>query len=373
MRVTVIGAGVTGLSIAFHLLERGIGPVAILDRGGVGAGASGVQPGGVRQQWSTPAACAMARESLAFYGDFPARFGTRAQARFDRCGYLFVAHEPGSLRRLVEAVQIQHEAGVPSTTLAPRDAAALVPGLNTGGMLGAAHCAEDGYFDRPQAVVEAFAGLAVAKGARLARDEARSIDRDGQGWRIETGAGSFASDAVVVAAASATAKLVAPLGFTFPVADDPRRLFFSEPVASRLLEPLVIAVDRGVAAKQLADGRLLASDLRATGDAVTEEDAWRRRLREELVSLLPALEYVPLPVLVEGTYDMTPDAQPIVDELDDGLWVAAGFSGHGFMIAPAVGRLVADAIAGRDLPTWRDALRADRFSQTGHERETHVI
>jgi sarcosine oxidase subunit beta len=373
MSVTVIGAGVTGLAIAFQLLERGIGPVSILDRGGVGAGASGVQPGGVRQQWSTQAGCAMARESLAFYRDFPARFDTTAQARLDRCGYLFVAHEPASLRRLEEAVGVQHEAGVPSTLLTPRDAAALVPGLSPDGMVGAAHCAEDGYFDRPQAVVEAFAELAVTRGARLARDEARAIARDGDGWRIETGSGSFTSDAVVVAAASETAKLVAPLGFRLPIVDEPRHLFFSEPIATRLLEPLVVAADRGVAAKQLADGRLLASDLRASGDAATQEDSWRRRLRGQLVSLLPALEYVPLPVLVGGMYDMTPDAQPIVDALDDGLWVAAGFSGHGFMVAPAVGGLVADAIAVHTLPDWRDALRADRFTRDRRERETQVI
>jgi sarcosine oxidase subunit beta len=128
-----------------------------------------------------------------------------------------------------------------------------------------------------------------------------------------------------------------------------------------------------VAAKQLADGRLLASDLRASGDAAAEEDAWRRRLRAQLVSLLPALEYVPLPALVTGTYDMTPDAQPVVDELEGGLWVAAGLSGHGFMVAPAVGGLVADAFAGRDLPAWRDALRADRFDADRPEREQQVI
>src|SRR5690348_11124685 len=152
MSVCVIGAGVTGLSIAFHLLDRGIGPVTILDRGGVGAGASGIQPGGVRQQWSTRAACAMARESVGFYRGFLARIGTLAQAQLDPCGYLFVAHEPASLRRLEEAVGVQHEAGIPSTMLVPNDAAALVPGLSPDGMLGAAHCAEDGYFDRPQAV-----------------------------------------------------------------------------------------------------------------------------------------------------------------------------------------------------------------------------
>ena len=135
----------------------------------------------------------------------------------------------------------------------------------------------------------------------------------------------------------------------------------------------MIAVDRGVAAKQLADGRLLASDLHAEGDPATAQDSWRRRIREQIVPLLPMLEYASLPLVIEGVYDMTPDGQPIVDEVAAGVWVAAGFSGHGFMIAPSVGRLVADLVSGRDTPPWRDALRADRFSSDDRGRETHVI
>jgi sarcosine oxidase subunit beta len=70
---------------------------------------------------------------------------------------------------------------------------------------------------------------------------------------------------------------------------------------------------------------------------------------------------------------MTPDGQPVVDRLDEGLWVSAGFSGHGFMVAPATGRLVADELDGRPSPEWRDALRADRFARGGQEREAQVI
>jgi sarcosine oxidase subunit beta len=92
-----------------------------------------------------------------------------------------------------------------------------------------------------------------------------------------------------------------------------------------------------------------------------------------MLPLLPMLEYVSLPIAVEGFYDMTPDAQPIIDALDDGLWVAAGFSGHGFMVAPSTGRLVADGLGGRELPEWGGALRADRFAGGRKEREAQVI
>jgi sarcosine oxidase subunit beta len=374
MSIAVIGAGISGLSIALHLLERGLGPVTVVERTGIGAGASGIQPGGVRRQWATRSNCLMASESFVFYRGFGERFDTRAHARFDTCGYVFLADEEATLAGFEAAVALQHELGIPSVLLSPADAAAAVPGLDPGGLLGGATCAEDGYFDRPQAVVEAFAEVVAGRGGTIEIAAVRAIARDGAGWRLDLSTGDdLTADAVVVAAGAASRALLAPLGFDLPIADEPRTLFLSEPIRERLLEPLVIAVDRGIAAKQLADGRVLASDLHAAGDPATEQDAWRRRLRGELDRLLPALRYVSLPIVATGTYDMTPDGQPVIDRLDDGLWVAAGFSGHGFMVAPSTGRAVADGLAGAAPPEWLEGLRADRFGRLPAEHEAQVI
>jgi sarcosine oxidase subunit beta len=97
------------------------------------------------------------------------------------------------------------------------------------------------------------------------------------------------------------------------------------------------------------------------------------RLRAELDRLLPVLHYVALPIEAAGTYDMTPDGRPVVDRLEEGLWVAAGFSGHGFMVAPSTGHAVADGLLGRELPEWHEAVRADRFGAAGSAAETQVI
>jgi len=374
MRVSVIGAGITGLSIAFHLLERGLGPVTVFDRAGVGAGASGVQPGGLRRQWGTRAACLIADDSYAFYRDLSARLGFAVDARLDECGYLFVADEPSTLERLRAGVALQSELGIPSRAVTPDEAAALVPGLTPDGFAGAAYCDTDGYFDRPQTVVEAFADAVRRHGGAFVREEVLGLTADGAGWTLQTaGSADRAADVVVVAAGPDTRALLAPLGVELPISPVPRHLFLGDRIRERVLEPLVVAVDRGVAAKQLADGRLLASDLHAEGDPANAQDSWRRRIREQIVPLLPMLEYVSLPLVVEGIYDMTPDGQPIVDEIAAGLWVAAGFSGHGFMIAPSVGRLVADLVSGGTAPPWRDGFRADRFASDELRRETHVI
>jgi sarcosine oxidase subunit beta len=351
VEVAVIGAGIIGLAVARELTARGV-RVVVLERDGVGAGASGVQPGGVRQQWGTRVACRLARESIAFWRDADDRLHSRVPLTLRTGGYLFVAQIEATLERLAANVRLQNEEGIPSRVVSTHEAAELVPGLRADTIAGGAWCGEDGYFDRPQSVVEAFAdGLDV----RRARVDA--IRRDGDGWSVD----HMNVDAVVVAAGVDTPSLVSPLGVDLPISSEDRYLFFSEPIRERLLEPLVVAPELSFAAKQLADGRVLASDLRGRGDEASGRERWRSTIREATERLLPQLEHVSYPLLVRGVYDVTPDHQPVLGAVDDGLFVAAGFSGHGFMIAPAVARITADAVLGSRDPVI-DVLGADRFA-----------
>jgi sarcosine oxidase subunit beta len=338
VEVAVIGAGVTGLAIARELMQRGI-TVAVFEREGVGAGASGVQPGGVRQQWGTRVACRLARESIEFWREADESLEPRVPLRLRRGGYLFIAQTDETLARLAANVQLQNEEGVPSRIVGADEAAELVPGLQVDHIAGGAWCGEDGYFDRPQAVVEAF-----AHGLEIRHEEIKGI-------------ADVNADVVVVAAGVDTPTLLPDL----PIAREDRYLFFSEPINERLLEPLVVAPELSFAAKHLADGRVLASDLAARGDEATGRDAWRQTIRTATEQLLPQLQHVSYPLLVRGVYDVTPDHQPILGPIGDNVFVAAGFSGHGFMIAPAVARITADAIQGRRDPVL-DVLGADRFA-----------
>ena len=351
--VAVVGAGIIGLAIARELHRRGV-DVAVFERIGIGAGASGVQPGGVRQQWGTPVACRLARESAAFYADADERLDAPVPLGFRACGYLFVAHTDATLAHLAENVHVQNAEGVPSRVVAPGEVAELVPGLRVDAIVGAAWCAEDGYFDRPQSVVEAF------------------------GRRLDIRIGPIGSlepklaDTVVVAAGASTADLLGPLGIELPIEREDRFLFLSEPLRVRLLEPLVVSAERGFAAKQLGDGRVLSSDLAARGDA-SQRETWRANVRTGIEELLPALAYVSFPVLVHGEYDVTPDHQPILGRVGDGLYVAAGFSGHGFMIAPAVARLIADAVTGEPAAEALEVLDLARFAEKRPVPEPQLV
>ena len=340
--VAVVGAGVVGLAVARELRDRGR-RVAVLERTGVGAGASGVQPGGVRQQWGTRVACRLARESVAFWREAETRLDARVPLTLRRSGYLFVARSQETLGLLAANVALQHEEGVPSRIVEPAEATELVPGLVAEAIVGGAWCAEDGYFDRPQAVVEAF-----ADGLDIRRETVETLHAP-------------RADAVVVAAGAETKALLATIGVDVPIEREDRYLFLSEPIRERLLEPLVVAPELAFAAKQLADGRVLASDLGARGDDAAGRERWRANVRTASDALLPQLTHVSYPLLVRGVYDVTPDHQPILGPVADGVHVAAGFSGHGFMIAPAVARIVADAVEGVRDPVL-DVLGAERFA-----------
>ncbi|MBA3736672.1 MAG: FAD-binding oxidoreductase [Actinobacteria bacterium] len=359
--VLVIGAGIVGLSIAYHLKERGAS-VIVLDRAGIGAGASGVQPGGVRQQWGTRVNCLLARESMDYFSNVRERLQMRVDPGFRACGYLFLAHSDGALAKLRANVRLQNSLGVASSIVTPDLAAELVPGLDAAGVAGGAWCSDDGYFDRPQSIVEAFGEL-----ADLQLDDARSIDDDGvvklaNGNEVQPGA-------VVIAAGVDTPRLLPEL----PIRAEARYLFFSEPIAERLLEPLVVSAELRFAAKQLGDGRLLASDLGAHGQPETDSESWRTTVRLAREALLPRLVYVALPHLVEGLYDVTPDHQAILGRVRDRVWVAAGFSGHGFMHAPAVGRILAEAVLDGDEDEALGILDPERFAEGRLVPEPQVV
>lgn len=378
--VAVIGAGVTGLAIALNLAERSAGRIAVFERSGVAAAASGIAPGGVRQQWGTAVNCRMAREGLRFYRQAAERLSSSVPLVFRSCGYVFVAHTEQALERLHANVALQRTLGIPARALSPSEVAEVVPALDATSVVGGAYCAEDGYFDNPVDVVEAFAAAAQRRGARIAIARVAAVRRDGSGWSLRLDDGRAAlSGEVVVAAGCDSPALLAPLGVELPIRRDTRYLFYSDPLRERWLDPLVISPERAFAAKQMSSGRLLVSDLAAertsSGDLAGDRRMWLARIRQVAGELLPRLNHTNLNELVEGFYDTTPDGQAILGAVPGhpGLWLAAGFSGRGFMVAPAVGRAMASAILGEAPGEDLEALGLGRFERGALLPEPQIV
>jgi sarcosine oxidase subunit beta len=143
----------------------------------------------------------------------------------------------------------------------------------------------------------------------------------------------------------------------------------------RLLEPLVVAPESSFAAKQLADGRVLTSDLSAFELSEEQTSAWRRTIAAGINAFLPQLEFVSYPLVVQGFYDVTPDHQPILGTVEslEGLWLATGFSGHGFMMAPAIGRRLADAVVGANKDRCLDEFSLARFEESELTHELQIV
>jgi sarcosine oxidase, subunit beta len=317
----------------------------------------------------------MAQEAYAFYLAFDEHLAPAVDPGLTACGYVFVAESEDGLAELLTHVEFQRALGVPVSAISATEAAELVPGLNAEAILGASFCATDSYFDRPQAVVGAFAAACERSGGQVVGSAVVAIERAPGGWQLLLADKTrVTAEQIAIAAGAATAPLLTPLGLSLPIEPEPRHLFYSNPIRERLLEPLLVAPERRFAAKQLADGTVLASDLGASGDP-DRRAVWYRNVRAAITELVPILEYVSFPVLVSGDYDVTPDRQPIVGPLPGlpGIWVAAGLNGRGFMMAPTVGRMLADAMAGQPPDEMLATLAAERFEHGALLPERQVV
>jgi sarcosine oxidase subunit beta len=323
-----------GASIAYHLSLLGADDVVVCDIGEVASGATGKAMGGVRQQFSTAAEVLLAKASIDFFKELGAPL-------FDQVGYLFCATSEEGLDRLRSRAELQRGLGVPVEAVDATE----VDGLRADDVLGAVICREDGVAD-PLAVARELVRRAAERGVEVREHtDVRDVDRD----------------VLVVACGWRSAELVPEL----PIRPLVRQLVDVGPVEG-LPQTLPMVVEeettfhfrRRDACLRLAYREPSA---RWSSDEVVD-GALVDEVRERLAHRYPSAAGAPVERTWAGLYDMTPDAHPIIGPLGDGAYVAAGFSGHGFMQSPAVGRAVAEELLGLS-PTFDLApYRLERFA-----------
>ena len=323
-----------GASIAYHLSLLGADDVVLSDIGEVASGATGKAMGGVRQQFSTAAEVLLAKASIDFFKELGAPF-------FDQVGYLFCATTEQGLDRLRARADLQRGLGVPVEAVD----AAEVDGLRADDVLGAVICREDGVAD-PPAVTRELVRRAAERGVEVREHtDARGADRD----------------VLVVACGWRSAELFPEL----PIRPLVRQLVDVGPVQGLpQVLPMIVEEEttfhfrRRDACLRLAyrePSARWSSDEIVDGALVDE-------VRERLAYRYPSAAGAPVERAWAGLYDMTPDAHPIIGPLGDDRYIAAGFSGHGFMQSPAVGRAVAEELLGLS-PTFDLApYRLERFA-----------
>jgi sarcosine oxidase subunit beta len=291
----------------------------VAEQGELADGSTARAMGGVRQQFSTPEEVVLARESIEFLAALGPEF-------FRQVGYLFLATTEAGLAELDERRALQNSLGVP----VERVDAALVPGLAVDDVLGATCCWSDGVAD-PRAV---------------ALEVLRRAQKLGVELREHTPAESVERDVLVIACGPWSPELAHTIGVDLPIRPLCRQLLETSPLELPDELPMVIEAETGFHFRRRGERLVLAMtdpEPRWTFETTVDESVFDDRL-ERLALRYPPAADATIANAWAGLYDMTPDAHPIVGRIADGVYAACGFSGHGFMQSPAVGRAVAELV-----------------------------
>ncbi|TML49658.1 MAG: FAD-binding oxidoreductase [Actinobacteria bacterium] len=374
--VVVVGGGITGTSIAFHLAEAGV-EVCLLERSELASGSTSRAAGGIRAQFSDPLNILLGLRSLEAF----ARFGERpgAEIDLDQVGYLFLLDRPEDVPVFERSVALQNELGLPSRVMTVEDAGQLSPLAGLEGVLAATFCPLDGTAN-PEAVVQGYAGGARRHGAtvvtgctvtgvELDDDEIRSL-RTEQG-PIETGT-------LVCAAGVWSPELARMAGFDLPVEPVFREVGFTGPADLPERFPLTVDFSTGLYFHREGPGLLfgMADPDQPPGfDAPAPEPGWLEKVVEVAERRLPRLLDMGVAGGWRGYYDMSPDHNALVGEAPGiaRFLYATGFSGHGFLQGPAIGEIVRDLVLEREPFVDVSPLTVERFERSAPRPEHNVI
>jgi sarcosine oxidase subunit beta len=374
--VVVVGGGVIGASVAFHLAEAGV-DVCLLERDQLAGGSTSRAAGGFRAQFSDPLNIALGLRSIDAFLRFRERPG--AEIDLHQVGYLFLLDREDDVASFEESVALQNELGVPSRFVDLAEAAELCPLAGLDDVLAASYCALDGHAS-PEAVVQGYAAGARAHGASVHTGcTVAGITTDEGGIRaVETALGAIETRTVVCAAGVWSPQIAGSVGVDLPVEPYLREVGFTGPAAD-LPERLPLTVDfsTGFYFHREGPGLLfgMADPAQPPGLDAPSDPAWLEHVMEVAERRLPSLLDMGIAGGWKGYYEVTPDHNALVGEspLVERFVYATGFSGHGFLQAPAVGEIVRDLVLGHKPFVDVSPLSAQRFASAAPRPERNVI
>lgn len=358
----MIGAGIMGLAVAYHLAELGVTKVTVVDRSYLCGGASGRNGGGVRAQFSSEANVRIMQESIRLCREFASKM--RINVWFRQGGYLFLARNAAIRERLEKSVALQNDCGLATRMLTPGEARRIVPELDVDGLEAASFNADDGVVF-PWPFVWGYAQAAQKLGVEIitwheveafdttgSRIEAVRLRRCGPPGDDEPSVATIRTHRVVNAAGAWSPEVARLLGVELPNTPHRHEICSTEPLKP-WLKPLVADLSDGLYFSQSTRGEIvggIGNEYVPTGLDQNSSPAFLGKYARSLVRTCPVLSRVKVLRQWAGCYDLTPDANPIVGPVDgvDDFFQCSGFMGHGFMMAPVVGKLLAELVARPD-------------------------
>ncbi|RBI59434.1 FAD-binding oxidoreductase [halophilic archaeon] len=384
MRVIVIGGGIIGLASAYYLQQRNT-DVTVLEKSTIGSGSTDRANGGIRAQFSSPVSAALSQESIKVWETFDEEFDTNIDYR--RPGYLFLAQSESTVERFQENVRQQNQLGVDSKFLSPDEAEQLCPKLKSDMFKGATYCPTDGFAD-PHLGLQGFSIAANEAGVDIRTNvEVTDVIQENSSRRVtgvQTDSSEFDADYVVNATGAWASKVGEMVGLDLPISPRRRQLMVVDPetpVDDSV--PFTIDLDRGVHFRPEREGAAVVGGHFSEVDPAEDPDAFKEKMdldwaAETIEEASKCADYFGPESRIKrgwaGLYAVTPDHHPIIEESLPGLVNAVGFSGHGFMQAPATGKIVAELIDEDEVSLLDiSQLTADRFDRGIHLEEGTVI
>lgn len=375
--VVIVGGGVMGTSIAFHLAEAGVERVLLLERDELGSGSTSKAAGGVRANFSDELNIALGARSLEAF----ARFGERPGQEIDlhRVGYLFLLDSADQVELFRESTRLQNAAGQPTRMVDVEEAVQLAPIVSPVGLTGACFSPADGHCT-PESVVLGYATAARRLGATLVTGcDVLGIEAVGNQIRsVRTSRGDVRTGTVICAAGAWSAEVAVPLGIELPVTPLRRQIVTTE-AAPGLPAGLPMTIDFGSTFYFHREGPGLLVGMsdpdEQPGFHLNRSDDWLPRLTEAMERRTPSLLEVGLTGGWAGLYEVTPDHNALIGEAEDisRFLYATGFSGHGFLQGPAVGEIIRDLYLGREPFVDITPLDVRRFHTHTQRAERNVV
>jgi sarcosine oxidase, subunit beta len=378
--VVIVGGGVVGASAAYHLAVAGAGSVLLLERAEqLGTGSTGACAGGFRHQFSSEVNILLSLASVPMIIGFQEAHGIPLDVSQD--GYLFLVRAESSWKDFLASVELQRSLGVEVEVLTPLDASRLIPGIEVDGMIGATFGPRDGIAD-PSGLTLGYATAARRAGAEIDTGvTVVGIDvSDDRVAGVSTSAGLVSTPVVVNAAGPWAGPLAATAGVDLPIDPIHRPVVVTGPFAEApARRTLVVDADTTFYFHREGEGVLMGMggrDEKPSFEITVDESFLADELLPTAIRVFPPLENADLRYRWAGLYEMTPDRHPILGEAPSvqGLFLANGFSGHGFQHAPVVGKLLAEMIVeGRAHTVDVSSPGLERFSRGPLVREHHVV
>ncbi len=367
----VIGAGIVGASVAYHLAKGGLGRVAVLERErDAGMGSTAKAAGGIRAQFSSGINIELSRRSIEHFERFSAEMGV--EAPFHQVGYLWVATTAEEMRRFEGHAELQRRHGLKIEVFDRAGVERVAPFIRTDDVVGGTFHDKDGY----ASPADHLLGY-QKKAAELGVEFLFKHDVTGrEGKTLRTSAGAIEADRVVVAAGAWSGKVGELLGVELPVQPVRRQCFTTEPLPDLPHPvPMVVDISTGVYLHSESKGLLVGRADRDEPPGFNEaaDYDFLERTAELAMNRVPSLEQAGIGSNWAGLYEVTPDHHPILGEIGPGLFAACGFSGHGVMHAPAAGALVAELILEGQTSMDIAPLGLKRFRDGKLINETNVI